>query len=155
MTRVGGWHGVRKWFIHWLKDTGRPGLNRFLVRYSLVGDPVVFDPASFPWTAELEANWRAIRQFFGPESPLGWSRHLNHHFQFLFSKFLLITLLPTLLWIKHQCHLQRHFQDRNHEYSLQHRQLIHRNVQKLPEVPYFLKEANNLIKGQLEWRDKF
>lgn len=39
----------------------RHGLNRFIARYSLVGNPPVFDPAVFTWTADLEENWRAIR----------------------------------------------------------------------------------------------
>jgi beta-hydroxylase len=46
--------------IQWLKDRGRPGLNAFLARYSQVGDPAVFDPAVFPWSLELERNWRVI-----------------------------------------------------------------------------------------------
>ena len=37
-------------------------LNGFIARYSLVGNPPVFDPAVFPWTAELEAHWREIRE---------------------------------------------------------------------------------------------
>ena len=36
-------------------------LNRFVARYSLVGNPPVFDPAVFPWTGELAKNWREIR----------------------------------------------------------------------------------------------
>lgn len=36
-------------------------LNRFIARYSLVGNPPVFDSATFPWTGELEKNWREIR----------------------------------------------------------------------------------------------
>lgn len=35
-------------------------LNRFIARYSLVGNPPVFDPAVFPWTGELETHWREI-----------------------------------------------------------------------------------------------
>jgi beta-hydroxylase len=40
----------------------RPFINRILVRYSLVDDRAVFDPSSFSWTSELEANWEAIRR---------------------------------------------------------------------------------------------
>jgi aspartyl/asparaginyl beta-hydroxylase (cupin superfamily) len=39
----------------------RHGLNALVARYSLVGDPPVFDPAVFDWTAALEENWEAIR----------------------------------------------------------------------------------------------
>jgi len=37
------------------------GLNGFLGRQSLVGDPPVFDRRSFPCTGPLEARWRGIR----------------------------------------------------------------------------------------------
>lgn len=37
------------------------GLNDFLGRQSLVGDPVVFEPEILPFTHKLEADWRAIR----------------------------------------------------------------------------------------------
>lgn len=49
------------WFLQWLKETARPELNRFFARYSLVGDPVVFDPSLFGWTKALEENWESIR----------------------------------------------------------------------------------------------
>lgn len=39
----------------------RPWFDTLLARSSLVGDPPVFDPATFPWTSELERNWPAIR----------------------------------------------------------------------------------------------
>jgi aspartyl/asparaginyl beta-hydroxylase (cupin superfamily) len=52
----------RKRWIHWLKHRGRPALNAFLARHSLVGDPEVFDPGEFPWAAELEAHWPEIRR---------------------------------------------------------------------------------------------
>ncbi|SEQ73417.1 beta-hydroxylase [Azotobacter beijerinckii] len=42
----------------------RPLFNRFLARNSLVGDPEAFDKQQFPWTAELEAHWPAIRAEF-------------------------------------------------------------------------------------------
>jgi beta-hydroxylase len=37
-------------------------LEQFLHRSSLVGNPVFFDPAQFPWCKELEKNWRVIRK---------------------------------------------------------------------------------------------
>lgn len=36
-------------------------LETFLHRSSLVGNPVFFDPAQFPWTKELEQNWGLMR----------------------------------------------------------------------------------------------
>lgn len=39
----------------------RPWFDDVLARSSLVGNPPVFDPAAFPWTAELERNWEAVR----------------------------------------------------------------------------------------------
>jgi len=38
-----------------------PPLERWLARHSAVGDGTFFDPAEFPWAAELERNWGAIR----------------------------------------------------------------------------------------------
>jgi len=35
--------------------------ERVIVRYSLVGDKTFFDKEDFPWTKDLEANWRLIR----------------------------------------------------------------------------------------------
>jgi aspartyl/asparaginyl beta-hydroxylase (cupin superfamily) len=52
---------VSPWFLRWLKETARPALNRFFARYSLVGDPVVFDPSLFAWTQALEKHWEAVR----------------------------------------------------------------------------------------------
>jgi len=52
----------RRGTIKLLKQKARPALNRMLVQYSEVGDPPTFDPAVFPFTAELEASWRTIRQ---------------------------------------------------------------------------------------------
>jgi|SRR5690554_12797 beta-hydroxylase len=46
----------------WLGLHLLPYVDRLLVRYSLVGDPAVFDTALFPWAAKLERNWRAIRE---------------------------------------------------------------------------------------------
>ena len=37
------------------------GLNRCVARYSLLGNPEVFDASIFPWTRNLEDNWPAIR----------------------------------------------------------------------------------------------
>jgi aspartyl/asparaginyl beta-hydroxylase (cupin superfamily) len=51
----------RKRFARLLKRRGRPTLNDFLARYSLLGDPEVFDPADFPWVSELESHWKGIR----------------------------------------------------------------------------------------------
>ncbi|TWI56717.1 beta-hydroxylase [Pseudomonas duriflava] len=39
----------------------RPALNRYLAKNSLIGDLPVFDKHLFPWTAELEKSWPAIR----------------------------------------------------------------------------------------------
>jgi beta-hydroxylase len=38
----------------------RPLIDRLLASHSEVGDPPVFDPAVFPWTDALSANWQAI-----------------------------------------------------------------------------------------------
>ncbi len=38
-----------------------PWIDRILVRYSQVGNPPVFDPAMFPWVADLERSWPSIR----------------------------------------------------------------------------------------------
>ncbi len=42
------------------KKLRRP-LNRAVLKYSLVDTTPVLDPASFPWTKDLEANWEVIR----------------------------------------------------------------------------------------------
>jgi beta-hydroxylase len=39
----------------------RTKVNRLLLQYSTVGNPPVFDPGVFPWTAILEAQWQTIR----------------------------------------------------------------------------------------------
>ena len=39
----------------------RGNVNRLLARYSTVGNPPVFDPSVFSWTAMLEEEWQAIR----------------------------------------------------------------------------------------------
>lgn len=39
----------------------RIGLDRFLSRYSLVGNQPVLDNAFFPWAQDIEANWEKIR----------------------------------------------------------------------------------------------
>jgi beta-hydroxylase len=51
----------RKRLVKWLKRRGRPALNGYLARHSLVGDPARFDRATFPWVADLEAHWEEIR----------------------------------------------------------------------------------------------
>jgi hypothetical protein len=38
----------------------RKKINRVLIPYSTVGNPPVFDPGVFSWTADLEAEWQAI-----------------------------------------------------------------------------------------------
>jgi ornithine lipid ester-linked acyl 2-hydroxylase len=35
--------------------------ERLNLKYSRVGNPPVYDPATFPWVAEIEAEWRLIR----------------------------------------------------------------------------------------------
>lgn len=52
----------RRGTVKLLKKKARPAFNRVLARYSEVGDPATFDPALFPFTARLEANWRVIRR---------------------------------------------------------------------------------------------
>ncbi len=49
-------------FKRTLKRGLRPALNRLLVHYSQVGDPVVFDNDTFPWVRRLEAGFSDIRQ---------------------------------------------------------------------------------------------
>ncbi len=39
----------------------RKVINQFVAKYSLVGNPDVFDSKDFSWTQELEANWESIR----------------------------------------------------------------------------------------------
>jgi beta-hydroxylase len=54
--------GFARWFL--LKRIGRPlyrTVDGYLGRQSLVGDPPVFDPQLFPFVAELEAGWGAVR----------------------------------------------------------------------------------------------
>jgi aspartyl/asparaginyl beta-hydroxylase (cupin superfamily) len=58
-------HETRHWkdrLVRFLKETGRPGLNRLLARYSAVGDPVAFDNDVFPWVRVLEESWETIRR---------------------------------------------------------------------------------------------
>ena len=37
------------------------GMSRLIARQSLIGATPVFDKTVFPWTADFEVNWRAIR----------------------------------------------------------------------------------------------
>ncbi len=37
-------------------------LERLIARFSPLGEPAIFDRRDFPWAAELEANWWAIRK---------------------------------------------------------------------------------------------
>jgi aspartyl/asparaginyl beta-hydroxylase (cupin superfamily) len=53
---------LKRHLSHFMKRKARPALNRLLVRYSEVGDPVVFDNALFPWTKVLEENFDEIRR---------------------------------------------------------------------------------------------
>jgi aspartyl/asparaginyl beta-hydroxylase (cupin superfamily) len=52
---------VRKNAKFFIKRALRPALNRFLIQYSRVGDPVVFDSSLFPWVQTLEENFDQIR----------------------------------------------------------------------------------------------
>jgi beta-hydroxylase len=52
---------ARRWILRAGKKSRAP-FNRILARYSEVGDPPVFDPATFPWIAELEKSWRVIQK---------------------------------------------------------------------------------------------
>ena len=38
----------------------RKSLNRIIARYSLVGNPPVFEDGVFKWTGDLETNWKTI-----------------------------------------------------------------------------------------------
>lgn len=42
------------------KQARRP-VNEVITRYSEVGNPSIFSPEVFPWTASLEAHWREVR----------------------------------------------------------------------------------------------
>jgi aspartyl/asparaginyl beta-hydroxylase (cupin superfamily) len=53
---------LAKRLSRFMKRRARPALNRFLVRYSEVGDPVVFDNGLFPFTKTLEDNYDEIRR---------------------------------------------------------------------------------------------
>lgn len=48
---------LKKQFSRFLKQKARPALNRLLVHYSTVGDPVVFNNGLFPWTKALEGHY--------------------------------------------------------------------------------------------------
>ena len=47
--------------IRALKRRGRPALNRFIARYSEVGDPIVFPAGSSEWESALTDEWESIR----------------------------------------------------------------------------------------------
>ncbi len=51
----------QKPIVKWGKKVRR-WTNQAIARHSLVGDPHVFAPGTFPWAMDLEANWRIIRQ---------------------------------------------------------------------------------------------
>lgn len=44
-----------------LGRTAHAALERFVARVSVHGDPPVYDPALFPWSAPLAAGWREMR----------------------------------------------------------------------------------------------
>jgi aspartyl/asparaginyl beta-hydroxylase (cupin superfamily) len=50
---VGGWGRVVEGVTDWVEDV--------VARFSPLGDPPVYDPAVFPWVAEVEAGWREVR----------------------------------------------------------------------------------------------
>ena len=50
----------RRTLIRLGKRVRRP-LDRLLLKYSLVGDPMLFDTRQLPFVQELEPKWRAIR----------------------------------------------------------------------------------------------
>lgn len=52
----------KRGFIYRTGKKLRPWFDDILAKSSAVGNPPVFDPATFPWTAELEASWRRIRE---------------------------------------------------------------------------------------------
>jgi beta-hydroxylase len=58
-----GSRGFARWFL--LKRIGKPIVRRvdaFMAGQSTVGDAVVFDTRLFPWVAELEADWKRVRE---------------------------------------------------------------------------------------------
>jgi len=36
--------------------------EQYIARNSLIGDSTFFDAREFPWSSELEANWKTIRR---------------------------------------------------------------------------------------------
>lgn len=52
---------LKRGALYKLGERYRPAVDRVLAAHSKVGDTPVFDPATFPWTATLEAGWEAIR----------------------------------------------------------------------------------------------
>ncbi|HIK31282.1 MAG TPA: aspartyl/asparaginyl beta-hydroxylase domain-containing protein [Oscillatoriales cyanobacterium M59_W2019_021] len=51
----------RKLLLHYGEKFVRQ-LEKPIAHYSLVGDSTFFDPDKFSWIAEIEANWKSIRQ---------------------------------------------------------------------------------------------
>jgi aspartyl/asparaginyl beta-hydroxylase (cupin superfamily) len=51
----------KRGFVYRTGKKLRPWFDSVLARSSAVGNPPIFDAATFPWTADLEANWEAIR----------------------------------------------------------------------------------------------
>lgn len=52
---------VKRSFLYRTGKKLRPWFDDLQAKSSLVGNPPVFDPATFAFTAELERNWEAIR----------------------------------------------------------------------------------------------
>ncbi len=52
----------RKFIIYGIGEKILSQIEKLIPRYSLIGDTVFFEPQQFSWTAELEVNWKTIRQ---------------------------------------------------------------------------------------------
>lgn len=57
----GGWRRARRRLVKQQGKRALRGLSGFLASRSRVGDPPVFDPAVFAWTAGLTQEWTRIR----------------------------------------------------------------------------------------------
>ena len=53
---------TRKLIIYGIGEKILSQIEKLIPRYSLIGDTVFFEPQQFSWTAELEFNWKTIRQ---------------------------------------------------------------------------------------------
>jgi aspartyl/asparaginyl beta-hydroxylase (cupin superfamily) len=54
-------NGWRRQIIMGLGRLSRHWISSVIARYSVIGDPAIFSPKQFSWTARLEHQWRAIR----------------------------------------------------------------------------------------------